>query len=415
LTSLEMRPPAAPRASTDAPPPAASAEAARLYTAYSEQLVGFCARRLDSKSEAEDAVQLTFLYALRALQRGVVPESESAWLYAIATNVCRWQQRTHIRRAPVAGELELDRIVEELRADGDQRGLCRDLLAALRTLPASQRRALVLREWHGLSSREVATRLGLSAPATYALLTRARHAFMRAFEARREALSSLQLGPLLYQLGLRLKALFGAASTKVAVATVIAAGAGGVAVETTLDDPRTTPSREPVVVAETVDGVPASALTPRVSSQARGTSSTTAGRPNPDTGARLVPDGGSSTGIAVPPRHPREPSSPTREPAREPEPTDPGGRDPAANPSEPRPLAPVEPPKLPEVDLPTDLLPPIDLPPVDLPSVDLPPVDVPPVEPPTELLPTVDLPPVDLPAVDVPPLDLPPLLPPKKP
>ena len=409
MTSLETRPPTAPRAPVGAPTvPAASTEAARLYAAYSEQLVGFCARRLASRSEAEDAVQLTFLYAFRALQRGVVPESESAWLYSIAKNVCRWQQRSHSRRGPVADEVELDRIVAEVRADGDQRGLCRDLLAALRTLPASQRRALVLREWHGLSSREVATRLGLSAPATYALLTRARQSFVRAFEARREALSSLQLGPLLYQLGLRVKAFFGAASTKAAVATVVAAGAGGVAVDRSLDDARRAPSSAPPAVAGTVNGVPVAAATPQAPGQLRGAQSTASASAT-KAGARDEPDGGTSTAVVVPPRHPREPTSPVPGPA--PAPSDPSPKDPTSTPSPPTPLAPVEQPTLPETELPTDLLPPIDLPPVDLSPVDLPPVDVPPVDLPTEVLPPIDVPPVDLPPIDLPAVDLPPLLP----
>ena len=127
-------------------------------------------------------------------------------------------------------------IAAEAPADGDQRGLCRDLRETLRALPATQRRALVLREWHGLPSHEVAAALGMSTSATYALLTRARQSFARAFEAAREAVPGIQLAALLPELRAQLKALFGAASAKTAtVATVAAVGVGGVAVERSLD------------------------------------------------------------------------------------------------------------------------------------------------------------------------------------
>ena len=52
-----------------------------LYERHADRIFGFCRRRLRSHQEAEDAVQTTFLQAFRALQRGVVPVSETAWLF----------------------------------------------------------------------------------------------------------------------------------------------------------------------------------------------------------------------------------------------------------------------------------------------------------------------------------------------
>ncbi len=72
-------------------------EAGRLFADHHERILGYCLRQLGSLSEAEDAVQTTFLYALRALQRGLVPQCASAWLHGIAHNVCRWQRRTLAR------------------------------------------------------------------------------------------------------------------------------------------------------------------------------------------------------------------------------------------------------------------------------------------------------------------------------
>ena len=395
MTPVGMRPPIAQSAPRSAPGdgvPGGSedAETTRLYGAYSDQLLGFCTRRLGSRTEAEDAVQLTFLYAFRALQRGVVPEAESAWLHAIAANVCRWQLRTRSRRGPLASDLDLDSIAAEAPADGDQRGLCHDLRETLRALPANQRRALVLREWHGLPSHEVAAALGMSTSATHALLTRARQSFARAFEAAREAVPGIQLAALLPELRAQLKALFGAASAKTAtVATVAAVGVGGVAVERSLDADRSLP-RDRTGAVTPVSATEAVAVSTRATASTEsegglapgGRSTPTAGQP----GGREEVGEGPSVGVVVPPRRPADPPLP---PAPgpggdQPSPTTPTGEPP------PEPL-PVDVPPLPKVEPPDGELPPVDLPPVDPPPVDLPPVDLSPAGVPALDVPAVDL------------------------
>ena len=176
-------------------------EAGRLFAEHSERIFGYCLRRLGSRSEAEDAVQTTFLYTLRALRRGVVPECEIAWLTTIARNVCHWQRRTLDRRGPLASDVDLDTI--GLAHPGhDEDDLLVGLKEALASIPENQRRALVLREWQGVPPREIATELGMSATATYALLTRARHSLAHALTAlpqRRSALG-LNFGTLLFKL-----------------------------------------------------------------------------------------------------------------------------------------------------------------------------------------------------------------------
>lgn len=126
------------------PPEAAS----RLFAEHSERLLGYCLRQLGSRPEAEDAVQTTFLYAFRALRRGVVPECESAWLTTIAKNVCHSQRRTVARRGSLAGAVELDTIALAQTGD-DEEELLMGVKDALASMPEKQRRALVL-----LSGRE---------------------------------------------------------------------------------------------------------------------------------------------------------------------------------------------------------------------------------------------------------------------
>ena len=49
-----------------------------LYERHAQRVFRYCLSYLRKRDEAEDAAQTTFLYALRALRRGVVPSSESA-------------------------------------------------------------------------------------------------------------------------------------------------------------------------------------------------------------------------------------------------------------------------------------------------------------------------------------------------
>lgn len=157
-------------------PAAVGAEATHgLYERYAGQIYGFCVNRLGSRDEAEDATQSTFLNAHRALKRGVTPEAELAWLFAIAHNVCLTRRRSWSRRHRVESPSDLDAVQDVLaaptREDADE--LIR-LTDALAHMPDTQRRAILLREWQGLSYHEIAEDMKLSQSAVEALIFRAR-------------------------------------------------------------------------------------------------------------------------------------------------------------------------------------------------------------------------------------------------
>ncbi len=211
-------------------PQHSAAEAGLLYERYSGRILAYCLHALRDRGDAEDAVQTTFLHAHRALQRGVVPEHEFAWLHTVAKNVCRMQRRTAARRGAVTG---LDLVaLPALESDAGDQELLSGLDDALASLPERQRRALVMRELRGLSSEEVASQLGMSATATYALLTRARRSLARALTVSGRSALGLDVGPLL----LRLKALFAGGAANVAATTAVAVVvvAGGVTLERAL-------------------------------------------------------------------------------------------------------------------------------------------------------------------------------------
>src|SRR3989440_729043 len=152
------------------------AELARhLYEKHGQRVFTFCYSRLRNREEAQDAAQTTFIYVLRSLQRGVEPEFELAWLLKIAFNVCRGTRRSTGRQSAVIQEVE---DIDELAAPpssgyelNERRGALRDGLAHL---PERQRRAILLREWQGLSYAEIADELGMSLGAVETLLFRAR-------------------------------------------------------------------------------------------------------------------------------------------------------------------------------------------------------------------------------------------------
>jgi len=154
---------------------APEADATRdLYERYARQIYSYCLHQLGNREEAEDATQSTFLNAFRGFKRGVDPEFESAWLYKIAQNVCLTRQRSSSRRRRVEtpGDLEaMQDYVPAHQADSDE--LIR-LPEALDAMPEQQRRALLLREWQGLSYKEIGEELELSQAAVETLLFRAR-------------------------------------------------------------------------------------------------------------------------------------------------------------------------------------------------------------------------------------------------
>ena len=164
-------------------PTAPGADAAGdLYERYSAQIHGYCLHQLGSREEAEDAVQTTFMNAFRGLQRGVVPELESAWLFKIAHNVCLSRRRSSWRRGRVEAPNNFEVLQEVVPAREHVADELIRLQDVLEEMPENQRRAILLREWQGLTYREISTELGLSQAAIETLIFRARRALAQGLE-----------------------------------------------------------------------------------------------------------------------------------------------------------------------------------------------------------------------------------------
>jgi len=165
-------------------PVAPGADAAGdLYERYSAQIFGYCLHQLGSREEAEDAVQTTFMNAFRGLSRGIVPELESAWLFKIAHNVCLSRRRSSWRRGKVEAPNNFEVLQEVI--PGREEAVADELIRlpdVLEEMPENQRRAILLREWQGLTYREISAELGLTQAAVETLIFRARRALAQGLE-----------------------------------------------------------------------------------------------------------------------------------------------------------------------------------------------------------------------------------------
>jgi RNA polymerase sigma-70 factor, ECF subfamily len=350
--------------------PAASgletAAAARLYERHSSRVFGYCFRMLGSREEAEDASQTTFMQAFRALQRGVVPVFETAWLLTIAKNVCHARYRAVGRRKAV--EFARDpHDIEALAAGAEPADAAlMGLQDALARLPEMQRRAFLMREWQGRSYAEIGEELGVTVPAVEALIFRARRALASDLGGDKRRGHAFDIASLVAAVkGL----LGGGAAVKVAVgaATVVSAGAvvGGAVQIQEKDAPA--PARE--VRSSTPVPSPSSSSTPslrlfgRTRAVIAGDPARTAGnRPKTPAAPAVSPGSPAPTASEATAPQPAAPSPPV---ATTPRPAPPAAA-PTPQPLPPAPAAPAA-PALPEIP---GLPPPPPLPtlPVELPQ-----------------------------------------------
>ena len=139
----------------------------QLVKRWERPIFALAYRTLGREEDARDVTQETFLRAFRALSGFKGDAKFSSWLYRIALNLCRdWMRKE--RRTPVVAvpegvdveQLAADRgpveTVEDLAARSE---LSREVARAMESLPAEQRQAIILKEYHGLTFQEIADQL----------------------------------------------------------------------------------------------------------------------------------------------------------------------------------------------------------------------------------------------------------------
>ncbi len=161
-------------------------------------ILNFGRRMCGHRDDAEEVMQETLLKAFLSLKDLRDPSALRAWVYRVAANACM-KMRRRGRHQPMERPLSLDELVPQPSGDGAppqiadwsnlplDRLLRGELSAALEqailALPKEFRVILVLRDQEGLSTREAADVLGISATLVKVRLHRARLALRRSLDA----------------------------------------------------------------------------------------------------------------------------------------------------------------------------------------------------------------------------------------
>ena len=155
-----------------------------IFNRYARGVLAFCVHMLGSRDAAEDALQLTFVSAYRALRGRESDISLQPWLYTVARNRCVSELRTRRNVVDVDGAARDRSCLEGVADQVQQREELREMLEDMQRLPADQRAALVLFELGDHSHAEIAAALGVRREKVKALIFQAREALVRGRHAR---------------------------------------------------------------------------------------------------------------------------------------------------------------------------------------------------------------------------------------
>ncbi|MGB0092123.1 MAG: sigma-70 family RNA polymerase sigma factor, partial [Solirubrobacteraceae bacterium] len=163
-----------------------------IFDRYSPRLLSFCTHMLGSRECGEDALQLTFVAAYKALRRGGWDGALRPWLYAIARNRCLSELRAR-REIPDSDWVSADRpAIDGPASLFARREQLREIVQDIQRLPADQRAALVLFELGDQSHEEIASVLGVRRDKVKALIFQAREGLYRGRSARESACSEVR-------------------------------------------------------------------------------------------------------------------------------------------------------------------------------------------------------------------------------
>lgn len=167
--------------------------AARMLTLrLAPRALGYAARILSDRAEAEDVAQEAMLRLWRVAPQWRQGEARvSTWLYRVVTNLCTDRLRARQRRGTPGGAEEMDAVADggpgvEARMMGADRMAALD--EALAALPERQRMAVVLRHIEEMTNPEIAAVMEIGVEAVESLVARGKRALAARLAGRREEL-----------------------------------------------------------------------------------------------------------------------------------------------------------------------------------------------------------------------------------
>jgi RNA polymerase sigma-70 factor (ECF subfamily) len=138
----------------------------RLYAAHGARMKNLARNVLGSSSDAEDAVQETFLKIQRSIGSFRGQSSFVTWTYRILINTCYDARRSRLRKKEIANDDSEESPRPEPRAAGAHPTLRMALERALAKLTRHQRDVFLLYEVEGFHHAEIAGMLGISGTAS---------------------------------------------------------------------------------------------------------------------------------------------------------------------------------------------------------------------------------------------------------
>jgi len=159
-----------------------------LVRRHQLSVLNFIYRFIGDRIEAEDLAQEVFLRAWQSAATYKPTAKFTTWIYRIAANLCINKQRSdrvrrlfmvppsHKEEEDLGNEFSADHASkspspEDLLLEAERK---RQILSALRRLPANQRIAIILNKYEGLSYKEIAGIIGCSVSAVDSLMVRAK-------------------------------------------------------------------------------------------------------------------------------------------------------------------------------------------------------------------------------------------------
>ncbi len=138
----------------------------RLYALHGKRMKSIARNLLGSTTDAEDAVQETFLKVQRSIVTFRGQSSFVTWTFRILINTCYDVRRSRMRKKEVASEGTDDAPIPEQRAPGSHPSLKLALERALAKLTNHQRQVFLLYEVEGFRHAEIAAMLDMTETAS---------------------------------------------------------------------------------------------------------------------------------------------------------------------------------------------------------------------------------------------------------
>jgi RNA polymerase sigma-70 factor (ECF subfamily) len=160
----------------------------RLYRLQGARMRNLARNLLGTQSDAEDAVQETFLKVQRSVATFRGQSSFVTWMFRILVNTCHDLRRSRMRRKEfVPDDREEGATPPEPRAPGAHPSLKLALERAIATLTQQQRNVFLLYEVEGFHHAEIAAMLEITETASKNTLFQAKKNLRQTLEAPRSS------------------------------------------------------------------------------------------------------------------------------------------------------------------------------------------------------------------------------------